>query len=551
MKCLICGQEFKSLPDHLKKHNFSQKDYFDKFILKSEDEKICPYYQKNPKCKKYKKFLNLREGYSKYCGRSCASLASNEKRKNTLLKKYGVTNGSQIPEAQEKRKQTYLSKHGVENISQLDEIKRKKRQTSRLHYGTDHPQQNPDIIKKTQETNLEKYNHVCSLHNEKVREKVIQTNLKKSGFEHQMKSIKSKQKLQETITSKRAPIIKRILLEKLDLELITPFKNNSSDIKVKCNKCNKVYETTYFNLYQCPHPCKDCYPRESGTSKQEKEIFSFIKKIYEGNVYQNYRLYYTNTKFIELDVFIPDKNLAIEYNGLYWHSEKFKPKDYHLHKLEVCNENNINLIQIFEDEWLIKYNIVKSRLKHMLGVGDITKVHARKCVIEEIDAKTKNDFLNKYHIQGVDKSVVKLGAFYGGTLVSVITFSKGSISKGSRAKNGVWELSRFCSDHKYHIPGIASKLLEYFKRNYNWINIFSYADRRWSNGNVYEKLGFKLDSVTKPNYWYIKNFQRVHRFNLRKKSSEPKDIPEYILRLAEGYERVWDCGNLKYVLNKI
>jgi len=131
-----------------------------------------------------------------------------------------------------------------------------------------------------------------------------------------------------------------------------------------------------------------------------------------------------------------------------------------------------------------------------------------------------------------------------------MTFSKGNIAKGSKPKGDIWELNRFCSDYNYHIPGIASKLLTYFKRNYVWKEIFSYADRRWSTGNLYYKLGFTLDSTTRPNYWYVKGLKRIHRFNLRKRPDEPKEIPEWVLRQSEGYVRVWDCGNYKFRLTK-
>jgi len=156
--------------------------------------------------------------------------------------------------------------------------------------------------------------------------------------------------------------------------------------------------------------------------------------------------------------------------------------------------------------------------------------------------------LNVYHLQGEDKSVIKLGAFYNEELISVMTFSHGSISRKKLNFEDLWELSRFCSNSNYHIPGIASKLLTYFKRNFQWYKIFSYADRRWSQGELYYKLGFKLDSVTKPNYSYVKNNTRIHRFSLRKKYNEPKDIPEWVLRQKEGYYRIWDCGHYKFKL---
>ena len=129
-----------------------------------------------------------------------------------------------------------------------------------------------------------------------------------------------------------------------------------------------------------------------------------------------------------------------------------------------------------------------------------------------------------------------------------MTFSSGNISKGSIYKEGVWELNRFCSNYNFHIPGIASRMLDFFKKKYNWIEIYSYADRRWSKGNLYEQLGFKVQGKPRLNYWYVKNYERIHRFNLRKKPDEPKNISERILRLSEGYLIVWDCGNLKFVL---
>lgn len=130
-----------------------------------------------------------------------------------------------------------------------------------------------------------------------------------------------------------------------------------------------------------------------------------------------------------------------------------------------------------------------------------------------------------------------------------MTFSHGSLAKGVKRQDSlIWELSRFCTNYNFVIPGIASKLLEYFKKNYEWEQIFSYADRRWSFGQLYEQLGFCLSHVTTPNYHYWDGVRRIHRFNLRKRPDEPNDIPEYILRLKEGYTRVWDCGNLKFIM---
>jgi hypothetical protein len=325
------------------------------------------------------------------------------------------------------------------------------------------------------------------------------------------------------------------------------YENAKSEIKVKCKDCGFEF-TTIWNYLQYRKKCPKCY--ENGVSLQEREISSFIEAILPTEEIL------INTRTVispkELDVYIPSRKIAIEYNGLWTHSEDCewggKDKNYHLNKTEECTKQGIQLIHIFEDEWLYNREIVKNRLINILNVNIRDKVYARKCVIKEIDSKIKNDFLEKFHIQGKDSSKIKLGAFYKDKLVSVMTFSHGNISKGSRSVELIWELNRFCSDYNYIVIGIASKFLEYFKRNFEWEKIFSYADRRWSTGNLYYKLGFELDHITRPNYWYIKCFRRIHRFNLRKPNNEK--MTEKALRKSQGYGRIWDCGNLKFsILN--
>ncbi len=286
-----------------------------------------------------------------------------------------------------------------------------------------------------------------------------------------------------------------------------------------------------------------------GTSKPEKELATYIESL-GVNTKINDRL---AIKPKELDILISSKKIAIEYCGLYWHSELMgKYNDYHINKLKSCNQEGYKLITVFEDEWLNKNDIVKSRLKNLIGIRDGVKtLYARKLNIKEISVSEARKFCEENHLQGYVGSNIKLGAFDNETLVSIMTFSKPSISKGHKQRDpGVWELSRFCSKLDYIIVGIASKFLSFFKKNYVWRKIFSYADRRWSNGNVYEKIGFTFNSTTPVSYWYFANgdIERHHRFAFRKKPDEPKDVTEWELRKSEGLNRIWDCGNLKYVM---
>ncbi len=441
----------------------------------------------------------------------------------TNLKKYGVKWSLENKEVREKGKITSLKKYKTESPNSSDLVKKRKKQTCFKKYGVGNPFEVEDVKDKIKETNLRKYDNIIPSQCEKIKNKIKRTKLK--VFSGHLKKI-----------------LYSLNIELLDKEYINCyFKHNW-----KCLKCGNHF-IQIWNSIQQGFTCPKCRPPINySSSSSEKELSNFIKNETQQEIITNDRsLIYP----LELDILIPAKKLAIEFNGLYWHSEKvlkksrklnnLDVKNYHLNKSDLCNEKGIQLIQIFEDEWTFKKEIVKSKLKQILGVNQNSKrIHARKCIVKEIEPKIKNEFLEEFHIQGKDASKIKLGAFFEDKLISIMTFGKGNISKGSKSKEGIWELNRFCSNSNYHIPGIAGKLLSYFKKNF--------ADRRWSQGNLYYKLGFELEHITKPNYWYIKNFQRIHRFNLRKTKDDPKDILEWVLRQKEGYSKIWDCGNLKF-----
>jgi hypothetical protein len=253
-------------------------------------------------------------------------------------------------------------------------------------------------------------------------------------------------------------------------------------------------------------------------------------------------------KPLELDIFIPDKNIAIEFNGLYWHSELFKDNNYHLNKTNECNKKNIKLIHIFEDEWVYKKDIVKSRLKNILGLTE-NKIYGRKCIIKEVNIKDSSVFLNNNHIQGSVKSSINIGLYYNNELVSLMCFNKPRLGIGSSYDG--YELSRFCNKLNTNVIGGASKLLKYFENNYQPKEIKSYADLRWSDGGLYNTLGFELSHTNKSNYWYIVNNKREYRFNYRKSILEKQGFDvsnktEHQIMLDRKIYRVYDCGTISY-----
>ena len=252
----------------------------------------------------------------------------------------------------------------------------------------------------------------------------------------------------------------------------------------------------------------------------------------------------------EIDIYIPSLKLGIEYDGLRWHSEIFnKGANYHLSKTEECERQGIRLIHIFEDEWQYKRDIVKSRLLNLIGKTP-DKIYARKCAIKEVDSHTASKFLNENHIQGTCNSSYRYGLYYNDELVSIMTFGKLRKNLGSTDKDGYYELLRFCNKLNTAVVGGASKLFKHFLKENKPTNVISYADRRWSNGGLYEKLGFTLNHKSKPSYFYVVNDKRENRFKYRKdvlvKEGYDSSKTEHQIMLERGIYRIYDCGCLVY-----
>ena len=291
-------------------------------------------------------------------------------------------------------------------------------------------------------------------------------------------------------------------------------------------------------------------------SKNEDDLISFIKEqVGSQSVIERDRKILEGK---EIDILIPDKKIGIEYNGLYWYSEKNQRmnKFYHLQKTIQAKEKGISLIHIFEDEYVLHKEIVQHKILHLLKKDNAHKIMGRKCIIKEIQSKMAKSFLEKYHIQGFAKSTIYLGCFYKNELIGVMTFVK------TKKEENKWELNRFASDYNYVCQGIGGKLFKYFIKNYNPEYVKSFADRRWcvdENNNLYTKLGFKIDSILNPDYKYynekVNKYDRIHKFNFRKqilhkKYGLPITITENKMAEELGYSKIWDCGLIKYVWKK-
>lgn len=222
---------------------------------------------------------------------------------------------------------------------------------------------------------------------------------------------------------------------------------------------------------------------------------------------------------------------------------------------EVYRDMGYRAIQFYSTE-LNNYNLICSKVKHILGESDTKKIYARNCEVREITVQQKNIFFRMNHIQGACNSQYNYGLFYDGILVASMTFSAPRVmmNKSMVGKKGHYELVRFATAMNYCVVGAASKLLAHFKRNTaDWKYIYSYADSRWSVGNLYKSIGFNQSRITRPDYQYVIDGELKHRWGFRKdelKKKFPESFDssktEYQNMLALGYDRVWNAGGILF-----
>lgn len=336
-------------------------------------------------------------------------------------------------------------------------------------------------------------------------------------------------------------MVRQFLLED-GYELLTDHGLNEGKHAIKHQKCNTIFDVSISNgNWQTKVLCPECYPN---TSRFQNEVYQYITK------QLNIKCNINNRGIIdplEIDIFIPSHNIAIECNGIYWHTESNgKSKNYHKLKYKQCRSKNIQLIQIWESEWNNKQNIVKSIIANKLGKYN-NKIYARKCTIKKIVCKhTKADFLNNNHLQGNDNSQISYGLLYNNELVAIMTFGHRKIVKGNYNE---WEMIRFCTKQNCIVIGGASKLLKHFIHIHAPKNIITYADLRYSQGDLYNQIGFNFIHESAPGYWYVVKGQLKHRSGFMKHrlskilKNYDENLSEYQNMLNNGFDRIWDCGH--------
>lgn len=446
-------------------------------------------------------------------------LSIQEKRKNTLLEKYGVTHNWAIPGVKEKIDATIKEKYG-DNFQEI--ISAKRAATNIERYGGVSPMHSEEIKAKYKASHIEKYGVPWSFSREEVREKSRQTNLERFGVQYCASS-------PEVVAKRKYTNLKRYGCE-------NPGSNPEIKVRALENKMEK-YGTLSTNAF---------------FGVVVNELSDWLLSLgYE---------FKPNMKVLkgrEIDLYNEELKIGIEYCGLHWHHEHSpQPRDkyYHVSKHIGCAEQGIRLITIFSDEWLNRKQQCKNFLASVIGKTE--KVYARKCVVSKIDNVTGNKFINENHIQGsVDSTKICFGLYSKAQeLLGVMAFAK----HFSRNKDEV-VLSRLCFKSGVTIVGGASKLLAAgvsWAKEEGFSKIVSWSDNRWSNGNLYSKIGFTLENQNNiyiPAYDYVsKNELSRHSAVSKQKSATgcPKDVLEHVWNYEKlGLSRIWDCGKKRWIFN--
>lgn len=506
----------------------------------------------HPKCAcgKLLEYRSPKLGFRKFCSVKCATNSKETRIKaaKTNNERYGGT-GFASQKLAEKAASTNIRRYGAANAMCNRAIFDKQRATMIESYGAANPSQSPELMARIKQTQEERYGGF-GMGAEHMQSKSKETLTSLYGVEYngQRQDVITKSKHSRVRSiRKKYPIIQSVTWRD-GLKIYTC----SCPHPGTCNRCNGRFEIFNEHFYRriqdgtelCTVLLPYQHPHQHNTS-----VEVFIKMLLDNwgvQYIQNDRTVLTPK---EVDFYIPSRKIAIECNGLRWHSTEFKDKQYHYNKFTKCSELGIQLISIWED-WIVNApNIVSSLLYSKLGLGHRT-IHARKCEVRKVDHNESNDFLFANHIQGKCVSSVRLGLYFNNELVSLMTFGKKRPGQGN--KTSTWELIRFCNKLGSQIPGAASRLLKHFIRNYNPNHIISFSSNDISTGDLYKQLGFIRTNQSLA-YWYVgRDYKRHHRFTFCKaklvKMGYDSSKTETEIMRSLPYYCIYDSGQTKWEL---
>ena len=504
-----------------------------------------------------------------------------QRRADTCNERFGFAYPSQSAVVQDATKATNQARLGVDWPGQSQEVRQKVEATNLIRHGETHTMTiarrafkeqtgfaNPFMMAvyqaKAAQTRVSRYDTPYALQVEKFLEKQKQTNRDRRGVDNPMRdpTVKAKMRERSQIKYKTAHPNQAHFTPENYATLQDP---EAFGKLLKTLSLREVAMKLGISYDGCRRYCAK-YGIELPSSSYEDAISAFLR----GHGFALRRADRKTIRPLELDIVIESHKVAIEFCGLYWHGDGLKGRNarafdteaervehyrrYHAAKLDAATAAGYRLITIFEDEWVYKTDLVKSRLLYILQHGSATRLGAREAEVTKITSDVAAEFFDKHHLQGGGaRGFVQYGAYDGQQLTAVMSFGMARPNLGAPKNAYAFEVLRFATDGTNQ-PGIASRLFACFVDVWHPYEVISYADRRWSAGGLYEAMGFSLVSTTRPNYFYCysNRLKREHRWNYRKSQikhrvADGDSKTEYQIMQELGYYRIWDCGSLKYV----
>lgn len=468
----------------------------------------------------------------------------------SLEYKYGrkIKNSYDVPGAKDKAETTCLSKYGTKHHLSAQSVKDKRTKTVRRIYGVDNVAQNQDVKLKTINTMVDRYGVTSALQNPEINKRWHNTVQNKYGVDHVLKSKHFKDKKKKFLDDSGVTNTSQLHISKESLEILDNkelFEQFivESGYKV-AHKLGELLGVSTTPIYQRIDKYGLRHLVESFGSSIEEEICGYLPEIE----------FHKDREILdgkEIDLYSDKYKIGIEFNGNYWHSDKFeKDRYYHQKKSFNAQKKGVFIYHIWEYEWhdkRIKQAII-NQLRNLFGLNK-EKIYARKCEVHEVDGKVAKAFFDANHVQGQLSSGIKLGLYYNNELVSIMSFADNSINK-----NYEYELNRFCSKAGCNVIGGASKLFKYFIKTYNPKSIISYSDISKARGTLYKTLGFTEDHLSEPQYhWtngtkvlsrYKTQIKRLIEIGWRDKNSNESE--SQVMR-RNGYNKLYDCGKIAWV----
>lgn len=449
---------------------------------------------------------DLKSGYRPFCGRQCAY----------------TFEGLKLSKA----RASSLKRFGVENAMQSEVVKDMMKTNNMKRYGLEWPQAWGSS--KFQESLMAKHGVLTVRSIPGVSEKIAETKLQQT-LEFLPKKIKELEDLLEVkcLTDTTSQVFTRV--DELNLEW-----QHTCGTKWLSN-------ISFRGIARCPK----CFAIKSGV---EQDLADFVKSLGFETIENDREIIAPK----ELDIFIPKLNLAIEFDGTYWHSAKFYDAKKSVEKLNICKDKGIKLITVQEAHWLTKQDIVKSRLKSILGINKT--IYARTLKVKKLTSFEGTKFFIDNHLQ----CNARAEQYFGLINANDEILAAMSFAKPRWFKKASWEMIRFASKLEINVVGGGSKLLKAF-RNQNSGKIVSYADRCWSEGKIYETLGFTFSHISAPSYWWVSSKLGIYSRYQTQKSKLPKllgdlnrpfepGFSEDDNMKAAGFLKVFDRGTSTWIL---